>query len=228
MVMRSTAVGFLAWVLASVSALAQSTVPTETRQQRAMIEAAERGDLSAINRLLIAGTPVDVRDEMGRTGMLASIEKGQIEAALLFLKEGANINAVALNRDTPWLLAGARGHTRALQAMWTKGPDLSLRNRFGGSALIPACHYGYVETVRFLLTTTIDVDHVNNLGWTCLLEAVILGDGSQPYQDIVRMVIAKGAKLDLGDKQGVTALAHARQRGQTQIVRLLEQAGAKQ
>jgi uncharacterized protein len=228
MVMRSTAVGFLAWVLASVSAVAQAPVPTETRQQRAMIEAAERGDLSAINRLLIAGTPVDVRDEMGRTGMLASIEKGQIEAALLFLKEGANINAVALNRDTPWLLAGARGHTRALQAMWAMGPDLSLRNRFGGSALIPACHYGYVETVRFLLTTTIDVDHVNNLGWTCLLEAVILGDGSQPYQDIVRMVIAKGAKLDLGDKQGVTAMAHARQRGQTQIVRLLEQAGAKQ
>ncbi|MFM2423502.1 MAG: hypothetical protein RL291_2032 [Pseudomonadota bacterium] len=206
---------------------AQTPLPTEERQRRSMIEAAERGDLSAINRLIIAGTPIDVRDEMGRTGLLAAIEKGQTEAALLFIKEGANINAVALNRDTPWLLAGARGNRRALEVMWPKGPDLSLRNRFGGTALIPACHYAHVDTVRFLLTTTIDVDHVNNLGWTCLLEAVILGDGSAPYQEIVRMVLGKGAKANLPDKNGITPLAHARQRGQSAIVRILEAAGAR-
>jgi uncharacterized protein len=214
------------FVASTAPALAQ-TLPTEERQRRSMIEAAERGDLSAINRLIIAGTPVDTRDEMGRTGLLAAIEKGQIEAALLLINEGANINAVALNRDTPWLLAGARGHRRALEAMWPKGPDLSLKNRFGGTALTPACHYGHVETVRFLLMTPIDVDQVNNLGWTCLLEAVILGDGSAPYQEIVRMVLAKGAKPNLPDKQGVTPLAHARSRGQTAIARLLEAAGGR-
>jgi len=43
----------------------------------------------------------------------------------------------------------------------------------GGNALIPACERGHIDTVTVLLTTKIDVNHVNNLGWTCLLEAVI-------------------------------------------------------
>ena len=43
--------------------------------------------------------------------------------------------------------------------------------------LIAACHYGHLETVQVLLATAIDVNHVNRLGWTALLEAVILGDG---------------------------------------------------
>ena len=44
--------------------------------------------------------------------------------------------------------------------------------------MIPASERGHVEVVRYLLEETdVDVDHVNNLGWTALLEAVILGDG---------------------------------------------------
>ena len=56
-------------------------------------------------------------------------------------------------------------------------PDLTIRNRFGGNALIPACERAHVEAVPLLLKAGIDVNHVNNLGWTCLLEIVILGDG---------------------------------------------------
>ena len=40
------------------------------------------------------------------------------------------------------------------------GADLKSSNRYGGAALIPACHYGHVDTVRLLLTTGIDVNHV--------------------------------------------------------------------
>jgi ankyrin repeat protein len=52
------------------------------------------------------------------------------------------------------------------------GADLASTNRYGGTALIPACHYGHVEVVYRLLKTRINVDHVNRLGWTALLEAV--------------------------------------------------------
>jgi uncharacterized protein len=100
-------------------------------------------------------------------------------------------------------------------------------NRYGGTALIPACHHGHVDTVRLLLTTPIDVDHVNNLGWTALLEAVILGDGGSAHAEIVRLLIARGAKLNLADRQGVTPLAHAVQRGQAQVAQLLRAAGAR-
>ena len=76
---------------------------------------------------------------------------------------------------------------------------------------------------RALLDTEIDVDHVNNLGWTALLEAVILGDGGPAHVEIVRMLVEAGADRSIADRDGVTALEHARERGYDEMVRLLEE-----
>jgi ankyrin repeat protein len=78
-----------------------------------------------------------------------------------------------------------------------------------------------VETVRELLKTKIDVDHVNNLGWTALLEAVILGDGGPAHTEIVRLLVAAGADVKIADRQGVSPLEHARQRNYRAIVEVL-------
>jgi len=114
-----------------------------------------------------------------------------------------------------------------LRMMIPKGPDLSLRNRFGGTALIPACERAHVEAVEVLLTTRIDVNHVNNLGWTCLLEIVILGDEGPRHIEVTRKVLAAGADPNLADRDNVSPLAHARRKGQHQIARLIEAAGGK-
>ena len=54
------------------------------------------------------------------------------------------------------------------------GPDPS---PYDGTALIAAAHLGHHEVVRALVEAGAPLDHVNNLGWTALIEAVILGDG---------------------------------------------------
>ena len=59
--------------------------------------------------------------------------------------------------------------------------------------MIPASERGHVGYVRRVVRTGIDVNHVNDLGWTAMLEAVILGDGSRPYQQIVRILLDAGA-----------------------------------
>ena len=59
-----------------------------------------------------------------------------------------------------------------------------------------------------------------------LLEAVILGDGGAAHTEIVRLLVAHGANVNLADAQGVTALAHAEQRGQHAIADVLRRAGA--
>lgn len=57
-----------------------------------------------------------------------------------------------------------------------------------GTALIPAAERGHVEIVRELLTRTdVDVNHVNRLGWTALLEAIILSDGGPRDTEVVRL-----------------------------------------
>ena len=125
------------------------------------------------------------------------------------------------------LLAGALGRTDMLRLMIPRKPDLSLRNRYGGNALIPACERGHVETVKLLLTTAIDVDHVNDLGWTCLLEIVILGDGGPRHAEITGLVLAAGADPNIADKDGVSPLTHARRKGQREVARLIESAGGR-
>ena len=108
-----------------------------------------------------------------------------------------------------------------------RGADLTSVNRFGGTALIPAAHYGHVEAVGALLETPIAVDHINRLGWTALLEAIILGDGGPRHTEVVRLLVEAGADVNLADGSGVTPLAHARQRGYREIIAILEAAGAR-
>jgi uncharacterized protein len=135
------------------------------------------------------------------------------------------VNAQAENLDTPWLLAGARGRTEIIAMMLPRTPDLTIRNRFGGNALIPACERAHVEAVPLLLKAGIDVNHINNLGWTCLLEIVILGDGGPRHQEVARLVLAAGADPNLADKDGVTPLNHARSRGQREVATIIDAAG---
>lgn len=219
---------FLTLLTSVIPALAQQPdAGTIERQRRVMLEAADRGDVSTINRTMMAGGSVHVRDDLGRTPLHLAVAADKLEAFKLLLAEGADINVVAHDLDTPWLLAGARGRTDMLRLMIPKGPDLSKRNRYGGNALIPACHHGHVETVKLLLTTKIAVDHINSLGWTCLLEAVILSDGGAKHQEIIRLVLKAGANPNIADKKGDTALSHARARGFTQIIAILDAAGAR-
>lgn len=196
-------------------------------QAASLHAAAGRGDTAALRRLLDAGTPVDARDERGRTALLVATHADQIDAARLLIERGADVNAKDDIQDSPFLYAGAQGRLQILRLTLAAGADLKSTNRYGGTALIPAAHHGHVETVRELLKTPIDVDHVNRLGWTALLEAIILGDGGRAHTQIVQLLVDRGARVQLADAQGVTPLAHAQQRGQQGIVQILRRAGAR-
>jgi uncharacterized protein len=192
-----------------------------------LVGAAEAGDMTALRRLLDAGVPVDTRDARRRTALLAATHANRIDVARLLIERGADVNAKDEMQDSPFLYAGAQGRLEILRMTLAAGADLKSTNRYGGTALIPAAHHGHVETVLELLRTKIDVDHVNRLGWTALLEAIILGDGGAAHTEIVRLLVAHGAGLQLADAQGVTPLAHAEQRGQRGITEILRRAGAR-
>jgi uncharacterized protein len=214
------------------AALALASLPAAVHSQAdtpALIAAAERGDTNELRRLLDSGAAINARDARGRNAVLAATQRGHEAAARLLIERGADVNAQDEIDDSAFLLAGARGHTgivrAALGAM--PPPDFKRVNRYGGTALIPACHHGHVETVRVLLTTAINVNHVNRLGWTALLEAILLGDGGPAHTEIVRLLLAHQSDPNLADAQGVTPLAHALHRGQREIARALRAAGAR-
>jgi hypothetical protein len=218
--------GFFAYLAAAGlgSAMAQGR-----DRELLLVRAAGAGDRAFVESLLASGVAADVRDESGRSPLLAAVDQNHVAIAQLLIEKGADINAQAANLDTPWLLAGARGRTAILKLMLQTGKvDYTKRNRYGGNALIPACEKGFVDTVRLLLEESkISVNHVNNLGWTALLEAVMLGDGGPRHVEIVELLIKHKADVNLADKNGATPLAHARRKGHSDIARLLLAAGAR-
>lgn len=193
-----------------------------------LIEAATAGDVERIRGLLAAGADPDVRGDGGMTPLLAATRADQAAAFQVLIEAGADVDLRDDRLDNPFLYAGAEGLLDILTLANEAGADPAITNRYGGVAVIPASERGHVETVRYLLTETdIDVDHVNRLGWTALLEAILLSDGGPRHQAIVALLIEAGADVDLADKDGVRPLAHARARGQTEIAALLTEAGAR-
>ncbi|MDT9689021.1 ankyrin repeat domain-containing protein [Streptomyces sp. P9(2023)] len=193
-----------------------------------LLTAADRGDTSAIRAALDTGAHVDCRDAELRSPLLLAARADRVDAAALLVEAGADPDARDSRADTPWLVTGVTGSVGMMRVLLPAGPDLTLTNRFGGTSLIPAAERGHVAYVRAVLRETdVDVHHVNRLGWTALLEAVILGDGGRAHEEIVELLITAGADPLLADHDGTTPLEHARRRGFAGIAGLLAAASAR-
>ncbi|MGA8993472.1 MAG: ankyrin repeat domain-containing protein [Nocardioidaceae bacterium] len=188
----------------------------------ALLRAAAAGRADRVARALRAGADIEARDSLHRTALLLAVTHDRVSVARLLVAMGADPDALDHQHDTPWLVTGVTGSVPMLEALLPARPDLGAVNRYGGTSLIPASERGHLDYVRRVLRTPIEVDHVNRLGWTALLEAVILGDGGRDHQEIVRLLLAAGADRSIPDKDGVTALQHARARGHVAVGRLLE------
>ncbi len=191
--------------------------------QQDIIDLVKRNDLAAVKSALEKGAEVNTQDKNKRSLLLIATINQHLEMAQLLVAHGADVNLQADHLDSPFLYAGASGQTALVKLYLANGARFDVFNRYNGSALIPACERGHIETVRVLVNTKgYPVDHVNRLGWTALLEAVILGDGSKKYQQIVQILKDGGANLRIADKDGITALQHAKNRGYQEIVHLLQ------
>ena len=103
----------------------------------------------------------------------------------------------------------------------------AITSPYQGTALIAAAHLGHAEVVRVLIAAGAPLDHVNNLGWTALMESIVLGNGGKAHTDSLEALVRAGANLNIADRQGVTPLAHAKSRRYAEMVRILEAAGAR-
>ncbi|MEU6678121.1 ankyrin repeat domain-containing protein [Streptomyces sp. NPDC046853] len=195
---------------------------TRTADDQRLLDAARAGNAAGVRAAIEAGGRVEARDSELRTPLLLAALGDHVEAAGVLVAAGADVDAQDHRADSPWLATGVTGSVAMLHVLLPAGPDLKLRNRFGGISVIPAAERGHVAYVREVLRVTdIDVDHVNDLGWTALLEAVILGEGGRAHQEIVALLLAAGATPGLADRDGVTPLAHAERLGFAEIAALL-------
>ena len=193
-----------------------------------LIKAARDGDKDHLLTLLNIGANINALDDEGNTAVMAATQQNQVEIVQVLIAHGADINIRNKRLDNVLLYAGAEGLLEIVQLAIQAGADTTITNRYGGIAIIPACERGHIEVVKELLThSDTDVNHINNLHWTALLEAIILSDGGKTHQEIVQLLIDHGADITITDKDGVTPLQHARDRGYREMIEIMEKVKKK-
>ncbi|WP_340373692.1 ankyrin repeat domain-containing protein [Peribacillus sp. FSL E2-0218] len=200
----------------------------EMEMNEQLFQAAEKEDTETVSRLIEEGADIDSQDSKGRTATMIATYHNDAGTAKVLIAAGADVNIQDDLKNNPFLYAGAEGYLEILKAAIDAGADPALTNRYGGTALIPASEHGYDHVIKELLTQTdIDVNHVNNLGWTALLEAIVLNDGGEQQQQTVQLLINHGADVNIADHDKVTPLQHARMKGFKDIERMLMKKGAQ-
>ena len=215
-------------ILASIFLLEGSAKADTLKVNEQLISAAEQGDTAMVLKQLSNGADINERDSRGRTPVMAATHGNHVATVKALIQAGADINLRDNMMDNPFLYAGAEGLLDILKLTIAAGADPKLTNRFGGTALIPAAQRGHVEVVReILMHTKVDINHINKVGWTALLEAIVRTDGGLKHQQIVQLLVDYGADVTIPDKEGVTPLQHAQKKNFTAIADILSKAGAR-
>lgn len=191
------------------------------------LTAAEQGQLETLKKCLDNGVDINVTNRQGRTAIINASLNKHYDCIEFLINAGADINKQDQTCFNPFLLSCLNNDLTLLRLVLPANPNLDLLTRFGGVGITPASEKGHVEIVRELLEKTeINVNHTNFVGWTPLLEAIVLNDGGDKQQQIVKLLLDHGANPHMTDKYGKKPLELAKEKGYTEIAALLVAAGA--
>lgn len=199
---------------------------TVTYSSGSLLQAVSANDLKKAEEILKDKSyQIDEVNEKAETPLMIAVHNNQIELAKKLIDAGANVNQQDNIQDSPYLFAGAEGRTEILSYMLAKSsPNQAITNRFGGNALIPAAEKGHLDNVKNLLADgRVNINHQNDYGYTALIEAVALRDGSQVYQNIVAELLNHGADPNIVDNYGKSAKDYANELGYGNISKMLQE-----
>ena len=199
--------------------------PAELAAYTGVFAAAARDDAAAITALAARGPLGDPRDARGRTPLHVAAFGSRHAAMRALVAAGANPDALEADRYDIVTIAAVANDLPTLELALALGCSArNVTSRYDGTALIAAAHLGHVEVVRALIRAGAPLDHVNNLGWTAVIESIVLGDGGARHTETLRALLEAGASVRIADREGRTPVALARARGYEAMVRLLEHA----
>jgi len=210
-------------------------------------------NLKGVRLYLDAGMDVNKTGRYGITALHRAIENGLKDMAQLLITRGADQNrGYGSDRMTPIILAAKRGHSQIVFLLAKHGADLSLKDRWGNSALMALAKSGEGLVIEELLRRGANPNDGNNRGKTPLSRAtkykntgairvllqhgaLLKGAGDKLMKMAVRkgdptmvaLMLKKGLDPNSRDRYGQTLLMSAANVGHSGILIMLIDHGAK-
>ena len=209
-----------------------------------VIEAAKKGDRSALNRLLRTDPSLaGARAANGESPLMSALYRGHAECVSTIVDAGAPVDifaAAALGKDealeraiasspqavqsiaydgwTPIHLAAFFGQTSAVERLLAAGASLNAtsQNSLRNTPLHAAVAGGHVETALLLIARGADVNAADAGGHTPFHIAAEAG-----YVPVVKALLERHADPHVVDSEDRTPLARAAARNHTEVVDLI-------
>ena len=139
--------------IAPVTAVAQSNKPSRSvrAMDRALLEAADEGDIDGMRELLNAGANVNARVSGDGTALLVAAREGRMAAVQLLLARGADVNLGVEGDGNPLIMAAREGHFEIVRLLLDKGANVDQVVDGDENALIQASGAGHLDVVRLLV-----------------------------------------------------------------------------
>lgn len=186
--------------------------------ETALTEAAAKGDIAVLKRLIQAKNDVNAPGIGGSSALALAAENGHVAVVRQLISAGADLKD---ERGPDALLSAAlAGHADVVQLLLSHG--VRMHGAEASSALRTAAKEGNVETIKMLLDMGADVNAKSGGGYTALMGASESGHAS-----IVKLLLARGANVNVKNMDnGYTALFYGVEGGSAEVVRLLISAHA--
>jgi len=197
--------------------------------------AARYGVVDAAKLLLDAGAAIDIKSlATGGTPLHTAASANQIDMAKYLIKRKANIEIVDKLGSTPLLTAAVRIDPDMVEVLAEAGAAVNVKSTvnplvtpmvFAAGNPNPLEHKKSVSIIKCLLDHKGDINFPSANGTTPLMAAAQKSDVSDGY-DRAALLIGRGAKLDMANDKGETALMLAAGAGNEKLVKLLVDKGA--
>lgn len=184
----------------------------------ALMIAARAADAEVVVRLLAAGADFNAVTVNGATPLMFAVLGGDEAIVALLLDAGARHEAQAKLGWTALALAAVKGYVQVVEVLLDAGADQRIRDAYGWTPLMRAVDNGRLEVARALLGAPgVDLSAQQESGATALHIAAATGD-----DDIVRLLVDRGADRSMTDGHGNTPAAIATASGHPKIAAYLE------
>jgi uncharacterized protein len=195
---------------------------------RPLAQAARSGQLALVDLFLAQDAAIDARNIAGSTALYLAAENDRFNVVRRLIEKGADVNLAGRTGVTPLAAAAYKGNERVVEELLARGADANAKDATGKAPLVYAASLGFTVIVRRLIDAGVDVNarHGNDLTALMWAAAYADGAGARDAEDVVNLLIDRGALIDAVDDRGRTAVMMAAEAGHARIVARLIARGA--